>query len=338
MKYKSKKNNIPLILGFIIIVIIVIIVIIIIGLYYIKTQKTESFIDITGTGNNQTGGYIENNCNIGSLCQTSFGEWGIYSANCECISNMKTLKNNNSEKDNSANKNNYAKVSEETLYNNYNKNNKYNQKDPSCIDNSSDFNSICKNKNENYYAINLIPCDIKTSKPVCGPLNDNDDLSITTPCLNKSDDFNTWCRYYSNGSNIPGYNVNSVGAKKVLVGAEGGCYTNGRPDNSKGRGICAYDYTDEVVKLEAANKDVNYNAFTECRNMKDTDFIKECAHKLKLDYKNTYATQITSYDCNPGYARAKCLNNKDKLNYPELSYPVNTTTNSSSTRRCTCTT
>lgn len=318
------KENILFIIAIILIILICIII------YY--TQNIESFIDIVGTNSKiaKVSGQVLNNCNLGGLCRTSdYGAWGIYNANCECI--IRDRPNN---------------ILEEETYNKPipTVNSAYfpntimpnvPPKHKSCVSNSSNFDEICKKQNINYQVLNLIKCNDTESRPECGTNIDSEDYSITTPCLNKSDDFNTWCRFYSNRPNKIGYNVNSIGAKKVLVGAEGGCFVNGKPDNSKARGVCTYDYTDEVIKLDAANPETNYNVFTECKYMKRTDFIKECSDLLNLDYHKTYADQITSYDCNPGFARAKCLNAKDKLKYNEIRYPINTTTNSRK-QKCVC--
>jgi len=339
INFMFKENNI-----FIIAILLIILIGIII--YYTTNSRNiinsniESFIDTAGsrphmdgtTWNNdieRKAGYVLNECELGSLCKTADSEnWGIYNGNCECIEKPKDKKKETVTKSKPASKSinsayfpNIPGVPE---------------KDKACVSNSSNFDAICKKQNINYQVLGLIKCNDTESRPKCGMYTDSEDDSITTPCLNKSDDFNTWCRFYSNKYDKIGYNVNSIGAKKVLVGADGGCYVNGKSDNSKARGICTYDYTDEVIKLDAPNSIVDYNVFTQCKYMKGTDFIDECSKLLKLDYSKTYADQITSYDCNPGFARAKCLNNKDKMPYNEMQYPINTTTNSI-TRRCKCT-
>jgi hypothetical protein len=325
--------------------IVAIILIILIGIIIYSTTNSrnsniESFIDTAGSRSHIDGtswnndderrvGKVLNECQLGMRCKTpDFSNWGIYNESCECIVEPKDKKEESVSK---------PKPSSNPI------NSAYSpslpgilEKDKACMPNSSDFDAICKKQNINYQVLDLIKCNDTESRPVCGMNTDYEDDSITTPCLNKSDDFNTWCRFYSNKYDKIGYNVNSIGAKKVLVGAAGGCYVNGQPDNSKARGVCTYDYTDEVIKLDAPNSNVDYNVFTKCKYMKGTDFIDECSKLLKLDYSKTYADQITSYDCNPGFARAKCLNNKDKMPYNEIQYPINLTTNSR-TRKCKCT-
>ena len=49
--------------------------------------------------------------------------------------------------------------------------------------------------------------------------------------------------------------------------------------------------------------------------MNNTDYTAECAKLLNINENDAFADQITSYDCNPGFARAKCLNNSDKMFY-----------------------
>jgi len=342
MKNKLKFNIIFKQKNIFIIIIIIIIIIIFIGILGYYRKSIEPYDDTVGTQRNSDGrswgnsqiqtSAISNECNIGGICTTSAGQWGIYNANCVCIAN--TIGGSNSS----------AKTSSKTaVSSSFMPSSAFNMpvlpvKDPNCVSNTSDFDAICKSQNIRYQVTDLKKCNDYESKPICGLIdNDEEDINIKTPCLNKSDDFNTWCRFYSN-KNIPiGYNVNSIGVKNVLVGADGGCFVNGKPDNNKARGICTYNYTDEVIKLEPANPDINYNVFTQCKYMNGTDFVNECSKLLKVPYNVAYATEITSYDCNPGFARAKCLNSKDKLPYKENEYPINTTTNSSSRTICKCT-
>jgi len=320
------------------IIIIVIICIILIGVMLYYSQNIESFIDTTGSQSHMDGtlwnndvekktGAILNECELGGICKTADArEWGIYNANCECIGTKKIDISSAKTVQTSAYFPSSAVTSMPGIP----------EKDKNCMPNSTDFDAICKKQNLTYIVKKLEKCNQFESKPICGQSDIyEEEISVTTPCLNKSDDFNTWCRFYSNKKNPIGYNVNSIGAKRVLVGADGGCYANGKPDNSKARGICTYNYTDEVIKLEPPNPNVDYNVFTQCKYMKGTDFIMECSKLLKLDYKKTYADQITSYDCNPGFARAKCLNNADKMPYGDIQYPINTTTNNRK-EKCKC--
>jgi len=322
--------------------IVAIILIILIGIIIYSMRNIESFTDTTGSRSNMDGtswnndverkaGSVSNESEPGSLCKTSDSEdWGIYNRPGDCIAKPKDKKEEAVTKPkSSSNSINSAYFPKTTMSG-------VPEKNKDCVSNSSNFDAICKKQNIHYQVLNLIKCNDTESRPVCGMNTDSEDEYITTPCLNKSDDFNTWCRFYSNKYDKIGYNVNSIGAKKVLVGADGGCYLNGKPDNYKARGICTYDYTDEVIKLDAPNPNVDYNVFTQCKYMKGTDFIQECSKLLKLNYNETYADQITSYDCNPGFARAKCLNNKDKMPLNEIQYPINTTTNSRK-QKCKCT-
>lgn len=156
----------------------------------------------------------------------------------------------------------------------------------------------------------------------------NNEYTTRTPCLNKTDDFDTWCRYYSDKNRPVGYNVNSIGLKELLIGSDGGCFTNGISDDSKAVGVCGYNYTEEVKKLTPPNEKVYYNIFTDCKYMKNTNYTRECANLLNINENDALADQITSYDCNPGFGRAKCLNKSDKMiynnNFGNL-YDMNTT-------------
>ena len=325
------------------IIFIVIICIILIGLMLYYTQNIESFVDVAGAQSHMDGtswnndsekkmGTVLNQCELHGECKTADGSgFGIYNANCECISIGKKVDISKKVNKSSAKtvKTYFPSSAVTTMPGLL-------EKDKNCMPNSTDFDAFCKKQNLTYNLKNLEKCDEFESKPICGPSEiDEEEISVRTPCLNKSDDFNTWCRFYSNKKNPVGYNVNSIGAKHVLIGSAGGCFVNGKPDNSKARGICTYNYTDEVIKLQPSNPNINYNVFTQCKDMRKTDFVKECSKLLKLDYKDTYADQITSYDCNPGFARAKCLNNKDKIPYNEIQFPINTTTNNKKDK-CKC--
>jgi hypothetical protein len=156
----------------------------------------------------------------------------------------------------------------------------------------------------------------------------NNEYTTRTPCLNKTDDFDTWCRYYSDKNPPVGYNVNSMGLKELLIGSDGDCYANGISDDSKAVGVCGYNYTEEVKKLTRPNEKVDYNIFTDCKYMKTANYTGECANLLNINESDALADQITSYDCNPGFARAKCLNKSDRMiynnNFGNL-YDMNTT-------------
>jgi hypothetical protein len=188
--------------------------------------------------------------------------------------------------------------------------------DPECLPNSTDFYAYCSNKDPSTGLKKITPCDSNTSKATCSNSINNPLNELTTPCLNKGDDFNEWCRYYSNydynTDKSSGYNVNSIGAKVVLVGKNGGCFVNGKSDETKAKAICSLNYIDEVTKLDPMNEYINYNAFTRCLPINNTDFVRECSNALKTDYLLSFANEIGSYDCNPGFARAKCIFGKDK--------------------------
>jgi len=180
--------------------------------------------------------------------------------------------------------------------------------DNRCYNNKSNFDKICRNHNRNFGIMNINPCDKNTSKVSCGLNYINgkfygNDVFIT-PCINKSDDFDTWCKYYSDKSLLPpGASVNSIGNKYLLTGAEGNCYfDDGTIDKNSGRGVCDYNYIERVPKLEPLFKDAKYNKFTSCFPM-NTNFKTECSYLIKDE---AVATQIMGYDCNPGFYRAKC--------------------------------
>ena len=201
-------------------------------------------------------------------------------------------------------------------------------------------------------------CTNTHSKVICDKnyLNGiNYNNTVITPCLNKSDDFDVWCNFYNNKPIPQGFNVNSIGANKILVGKKGDCYNNnGTSDNSSARAICDYNHIDTLYKLELAvgkndilsklepkynimdtgnsnnihnkkNNEIMYNVFTECRPLKNTNFTQECSRLLNVDYDNTFADQILGYDCNPGFGRAKCIISKlkSKGNHYDASYVLN---------------
>ena len=303
-----------------------------------KTITSDSSNDsLNDTSNNDENTNNLNQCELGGLCSTEEG-WGIYNFNCECIVknkdkninlNMSSRTQGNRNDNNLMNNNSIDNIKDELE-----------QKDEDCLPNSTDFDLICQKKNPLFQVINLKKCNDNESKPICGMMpNSKKPNIVKTPCLNKSDDFNSWCRYFSNKNPPIGYNVNSIGAKEVLVGEKGGCYTNGKADNSKARAICTYNYTDEIIKLEPANHKIDYNVFTNCKYMKRTDYVKECSKLLDVDYSDAYADQITSYDCNPGFGRAKCLKKEDRLPYNnnfQNVFNMNTSHNNIKINECTC--
>jgi hypothetical protein len=204
-----------------------------------------------------------------------------------------------------------------------------------CYSNNTNFSKICTDQNPNYGVKSITACtDSTTSSVDCGPnyLGGVDyGASVTiTPCLNKSDDFDTWCRFYTNSSTIPtGYNVNSIGAKYRLTGKSGDCYLdNGNEDTNSARGVCDLNHIEMVPKLDPVSDKIDYNVFTDCKLLKGTNFTTECATALNNPYDQTYADQIMAYDCNPGYGRAKCLKKSDKTTFEQdITYALNTLTN-----------
>jgi hypothetical protein len=262
-----------------------------------------------------------NNCTPNTTCTTSIGNYGLYNNNCICISNQAVETEQTIEEEI-----NY--INEETNENNlqYDDTIKTNNV---CYPNSTNFEKICDEMNDYYdskkinhrYGVKkIVPCTPDTSKVICdlGYIYGKkyEDKSIITPCLNKTDDFDTWCRYYNKSSNVPrGYNVNSIGAREVLVGAKGGCFVNGKSDENSARAICDYNYMEEVTKLEPAFDTLKYNIYTKCLDTKRNSFIPECIDLTK-DH-TILATQIMGYDCNPGFARAKCIKRSDNHHFDD---------------------
>ena len=311
-------------------------------IYYYFNKNIESFIDITGdiTGTmpmtNGAMSYWSNmihssqseeehkynsNCTPGTTCNDNNQKFGIYNNNCECIPQIQQEEESNN-----------ILPSEEQLIDQqdllYNDTQETQDSpdilDENCYPNSTtNFDTICKNENIKYGIKNMIPCNNENSKVVCGfnYINGkqyNEDVVIT-PCLNKTDDFNVWCRFY-NDKHIPlGNSVNSIGAQNVLVGSLGGCFTNdGTPDENSARAVCDYKYIDQVTRLEPDNKEIDYNTYTRCLPINHNYFIPECKKLLQKDNKdnkNVLATQIMGYDCNPAYGRAKCIFADDKYNF-----------------------
>ena len=305
--------------------IILLTLIIIIGIIYFYNKKNvENFSDINGTipiitgsksfwskgpfiNEYQESEEINTNCNPGITCNDKNLQFGLYNDHCKCISPFS--QEEEEQKEAKVYHINIPKISLPEVV----------VLDKDCYPNSSNFDLICKMQNIKYGVKKLIPCDSNNSKVECG-LNYINGKNygknvIMTPCLNKSDDFDNWCRYYNNTSNIPsGYNVNSIGSKKVLVGELGGCYTNnGKPDNNSARAICDYKHMEQVTRLEPANNHINYNVYTDCLPLNGNSFIPNCI--TLMNNSSALVTQIMGYDCNPGYGRAKCLNSNDVYDF-----------------------
>lgn len=260
-------------------------------------------------------------CEPGSICFTEDG-FGIYNRHCECIiSNNKS----NEESSNDALEEELNNESNNNLRQNGKNNNNLNQNIAEeegdltgCYPNNTDFSQLCKNQNPNYGIKQEIPCNSNTSKVECaanyvGGKNYGQNL-VMTPCLDKSDDFDSWCKYFNNSTIPPGFNTNSIGAKKVLVGKKGECYLrSGKPDPNRARAICDYNHIDTLNKLYPENSKIGYNKFTPCLPLMKTNFVTACSDVLHSNYNETLADQIMGYDCNPGFGRAKCIYSKDRI-------------------------
>lgn len=258
-----------------------------------------------------------------------------------------------------------------------------------CIPNTQNFDRYCRSQNISYGVKSITPCDSNNSKVECAANYINgveyENTDIITPCLDKNTDFSVWCKYYNSKPIPSGFNVNSIGVSKILVGSEGGCFVNNNvADKNKARAICNYQNMESVKKLERANNNLNYNIFTTCMP-EDSNFVSKCTNLLdKKEYEktentitaatnlgdainnissddcklrcnennncygylykkdngtcflkgkdvttankyndnnydlyinnkeqNSRAIEIMGYDCNPGFARAKCINKQD---------------------------
>lgn len=306
---------------------IFIFLLIIIIYYFINKNiiKNENFKNISGTqpidynsrwGPAGSSTIKDTTCEIGSFCVTENG-FGLYNKYCKCVVGANELISSKMQEEEDQERRNNKRQQYPS-----NNNKKVKEKEKvdltGCYPNTSNFAEICKNENPDYGIKKKIKCDENNSKVECGKGYINgvkyDNNIKFTPCLDKSGDFDNWCKYY-NRSTIPdGFNLNSIGLEKVLIGKEGDCYiNNGESDNNRGRGVCNYNHSENIAKLYPYSREIDYNKFTECLPLKNTDFVKECTPLLKSDFKNTYALEILSYDCNPGYGRAKCVKKKDKF-------------------------
>jgi len=302
-----------------------IILIIIIILYFINKNIKENFVNIVGDITTYDPGIIsEQDCQPGTSCETLNNGWGLYNNNCRCIplninyeeQEEEQIEERREERIERREERRERIEQEEEIIN-------YpNYIDPDCLPNNTNFSEICRDKNPSYGIKSLNSCGGGKSKVECGynylnGIKYPDNVTIT-PCLNKSDDFDVWCKYYTNINDIPsGYNVNSIGAKNTLIGRAGDCYLNdGKPDNNNARAICDNNHMENIKKLEPANNRIDYNIFTECFPLNSTNFNLKCNNLLKdVDSQNIFVTQIMGYDCNPGYGRAKCIKNYDRVNF-----------------------
>ena len=183
-----------------------------------------------------------------------------------------------------------------------------------CYPNNSNFYKICYDQDTSYGVKRIVNCT-KGSSVECAKGYINGEYygdKIVTPCLNKKDDFDSWCRYYNTKPIPDGFNVNSIGASEILIGKDGDCYINdGVPDTNSARAVCDYNHIDSVTRLDPDIDSIDYNTFTTCFPLKDTNFFAECAAQLGEPYNEIIPDQIAGYDCNPGYGRAKCIKRSD---------------------------
>jgi hypothetical protein len=275
------------------------VIIIIIFFYIINKSLIEKFSDVNSARPNDGGTgwttssshyYFSNYCRPGNLCNTE-DAWGYYNNNCECIAFGVRDK---LESEDDIDELEYGEEEEEISGRPIPKNLQV------CIRNNQNFDEYCRNIDPSYGVKSITICDSTHSNVECGANYLNGvyygDTNIMTPCLNKSDDFDTWCKFYNNKEVPSGFNVNSIGTSKVLVGAEGGCFVNnGKPDNKKARALCNYNNIDSVKKLERTNNLIDYNNFTSCLP-KNTNFVSECAMLLdeKIYQKKSNTTSNSS--------------------------------------------
>jgi hypothetical protein len=296
--------------------------------YFDNKEVIESFSDTSGllpgsNGSTWSSGFdnrpyltnLTNTCQIGASCNTEDG-WGYYNSNCVCVNDTYSSSNEK----NNINEETYPEEEEYTT--------EYIEKQEEeeiisndCIPNTTNFNDYCNKIHQTYGVKKIIPCDSTTSKVDCASNymggtyygNHNEEL-IKTPCIDKTSDFNSLCKYYNVGKVPPGYNVNSIGVKYILPGVKGDCYMpNGVEDTGKARAVCSYDYNEQISKIPPTRVTsfgngttllMDYNVFTGCHPT-TTNFTNKC-NKLLRKHKS-YASDISSYDCNPGYARARCI-------------------------------
>ena len=324
-------------------------------MFYILNNNiiTEKFSSIYGAtpGQNKDswtrGGFSYNGgmgqdqgCVIGGYCNTNDGH-GTFNKNCICIVNLNSGNSDNTQLEGDggiAGSNRVPRASATSQIGMPSNEGCY------PID-STNFDKICKNQNPKWGIKNYTACADKNQLRVeCGPGYINGvnygNNTVVTPCLNKSDDFNTWCKYYNDGNIPKGYSVNSIGVKKILIGEDGDCFlNNGTSDINSARAICDYNNMEQIPKLDRANNRINYNNFSSCVPIK-SDFTLICSELLGQDDKTkVYADQIMGYDCNPGYARAKCLMKSDynPVHYvTDDIYVVNDTTNEDNANNCPC--
>ena len=202
--------------------------------------------------------------------------------------------------------------------------------DDNCVDPQTNLDSYCKiTNNSKSFGVKSLEDNCLSSnklKLTCANnyingLYIDSTKYFTTPCLNKTDDFNTWCQSYNNGNvGHTGLSLNSIGAQNVYVGEYGGCYTiDGNSDPNKARAVCGYNSYNTLDKLDniIGNNDaiLNYNQFTTCIPINQTNTLPDiCQNLLGITgTSSASAINIRAYDCNPGYIRGQCIKNNDKV-------------------------
>jgi len=187
----------------------------------------------------------------------------------------------------------------------------------SCYNKNTNFEKVCKDKYDDTYGVyELNPCQQEEEqrdkyRATCAKNYINGrmvDFDKKTPCIDKNLDFNDMCKYYVPNDSIE---TSHWGARSILNGQDGGCYKqNGNnqdiPDDTKSAAICGSNYESTIPVFGPFFQNQNYNVFTDCKPL-NSNFRRECSKKLKYATNNTYAIDIMGYDCNPQYARAKCI-------------------------------
>jgi len=267
---------------------ILILILLIFFLYYHYFVQIESFCS----------GIQEN----GLLCITNNQQYGICDINSKCLSFRENGIINNVYDTNS--------VGATGATGNI-------QLDDTCISNQN-FDKLCKSINNNFGVESIESCGPNTnkSKVKCsiGHIGQRDfgngNSVQTTPCLDDYLDFDDMCRLYQSNNLPTGYNINSIGAKYILNGALGDCYLeNGMSNTKKSRAICTYNNFDTLPKLNRVNDNIFYNKFTDCKPL-HSSFVGECKKVLNTE-NDVLAIDISGYDCNPGFGRAKCIYSDD---------------------------
>ena len=219
--------------------------------------------------------------------------------------------------------NNIDNIQETPSFSNINDISASSNLDNECFPSNTDFGNVCDNYGGNQFGVlKTQSCNNNQGKKVqCEPMVFNgidykNKDNFATPCLDRSLDFDTMCNNYmpeSIQSNIvnKGYTQSSSGLKEKLIGKDGDCYvSNGKPDNSKARGICSLKHNNEIPKLDPFIYNQDTNVFTTCNKMNSSDFVDKCSSLLNIQKNNVYA-DISGYDCFPGYGRAKCIDKNE---------------------------